>query len=83
LEIIGLVAIVVYTCFAGCQWKVANDTLTEIRNSNADTNRIITASETQACAAQQIAAASDKNAVAAEKFSMSADKIREETARAV
>lgn len=53
-ELFGLVVLVVYTTFAGCQWKVANDTLTEIRNSKADTGRIITASETQAYAAQNI-----------------------------
>jgi hypothetical protein len=83
LEIIGLIALVVYTCFAGCQWKVANDTLTEIRNSKADTNRIITASETQAGAAQKIAAASDRNAAAAEKFSASTDSINQQTQVAV
>jgi hypothetical protein len=74
-ELFGLGVLVVYTCFAGCQWKVANDTLTEIRNGKADTNRIITASETQAYAAQKIAGASDRNAAAAESFSTSAGNI--------
>jgi hypothetical protein len=83
VEIVGLIALVVYTCFAGCQWKVANDTLTEIRNSKADTSRIITASETQACAAQRIAGASGRNAAAAESFSASAQGIETKTEEAV
>jgi hypothetical protein len=83
LEIMGLVALIVYTCFAGCQWKVANDTLTEIKNSKADTNRIISASETQASAAQKIADASAKNAAAAAKFALSADGINAQTQLAV
>jgi hypothetical protein len=83
LEIIGLIALIVYTFFAGYQWRVANATLTEIRNGKVDTNRIIKASETQASAAEQIADASRRNAAAAESFSKSADEIREETARAV
>ena len=83
LEIIGLIVLIVYTAFAGYQWRVATETLTEIRNGKVDTNRIITASETQARDAEQIADASRRNAAAAESFSTSADKIREETARTV
>jgi len=69
---------------------VASKTLTEIRNSKADTNRIIIASETQASAAQNIAAASDRNADAAEKnagaaasFAVSARGINQHTDQAV
>jgi hypothetical protein len=76
MEIVGLVILIVYTAFAGCQWKVANETLTEIRNGKSDTNRIITASETQAGAATKIAGA-------ATTFSASAAKIGQETANAV
>lgn len=65
------------------QAHIANETLTEIRNGKADTNRIITASETQAGTAQKIADASNRNAAAAEKFSGSADSINLETAKAV
>jgi hypothetical protein len=75
VEIVGLVALIVYTCFAGCQWKVANDTLTEIQNSKIDTNRVITASEAQAHAASKIAEA-------AASFSASAERISQETAHA-
>src|ERR1700733_13843907 len=97
LEIIGLGVLIVYTAFAGCQWRVANETLIEIRNGKADTNRIITASETQATAAQKIADASDRNAnaasksadaagnsaAAAEKFADRADAISRSTKSAV
>jgi hypothetical protein len=60
LEIAGLIALIVYTCFAGYQWKVANDTLAEIRNSKTETNRIIAASETQAAAAASFSKAADR-----------------------
>jgi hypothetical protein len=76
VEIVGLCVLVVYTCFAGCQWRVANDTLTEIRNSKADTQKLIDAAGKQADAAT-------KNAAAAEKFAGSADGINTETKLAV
>lgn len=63
------VATSLYTYYARKQWKVANDTLIEIRNSKADTTRII--------------AASEKNAAAAENFSASADGINAQTRLAV
>ena len=90
LEVVGLGVLIVYTAFAGCQWKVANDTLIEIRNGKADTTRIITASETQATAAQKIADASGRNANAAgksadaaAKFADRADSISRSTKSAV
>ena len=43
--------------------------------SGQQTQQIIDAADTQACAAQKIAAASDRNAGAAEKFSKAADRI--------
>jgi hypothetical protein len=55
LAVIGIIALCIYHG----QLSVMSDTLTEIRNSKADTTRIITASETQAVAADKIAGAAD------------------------
>jgi hypothetical protein len=71
LAIVGVVALLIYHG----QLKVMSDTLTEIRNGKADTTRIITASETQATAANKIAGA-------AESFSKTAGNAADEFKKA-
>ncbi|MGH9493603.1 MAG: hypothetical protein ACRD3B_01295 [Candidatus Sulfotelmatobacter sp.] len=62
------VAAAIYTHYAAKQWRVANETLIEIKSGKADTQKIVTSAETQAAAAT-------KNASAADKFSTSAANI--------
>ncbi len=56
LEVVGIVSLLFYTVFAGCQVKIANDTLCEIKNSGTDTHNLAKAAGEQAKAlGQQLA----------------------------
>ena len=65
------------------QAYIANETLTQIKNSKVDTQKIIHAAQNQAEAAGDIADAAESFSDSADSFATSADGIRNETANAV